>query len=265
MSQFSVTKNGLVARVTLTNADKHNAFDDALITGLTTAFDELAVDDTVRVIVLQSEGKSFSAGADLNWMKRMAAYSHEENFNDAMALAGLLKSINFNPKPVIGKIQGAAFGGGVGLVACCDIAIASEYASFCLSEVKLGLTPATISPYVVAAMGQQAARRYFLTAERFKVEEALRLGLVHEVVSADALDSKVDEIIDTLLKNSPAAMTAGKDLIFAVDRPVTSDVIKDTASRIADIRSSEEGQEGLTSFLEKRKPRWLEDYEGEGA
>lgn len=255
---FKTERNGPVARVTLTNPDKHNAFDDALIAGLTDAFKILGGDETIRAVVLASEGKSFSAGADLNWMKRMAGYGREENVADAMALAELMKTINYLPKPVVGLVQGAAFGGGVGLVACCDIALASDTASFCLSEVKLGLIPAVISPYVVGAMGAQAARRYFLTAERFDAWEAQRVGLVHEVVAAEALEEKGEAVIKQLLSVGPNAAAAAKDLIFAVDRPIDEAVVADTATRIADIRASEEGKEGLASFLEKRKPTWLE-------
>lgn len=256
--KFTIEKTGPVGRVTLTNPEKHNAFDDALIAGLTDAFKSLGADDDIRVVVLASDGKSFSAGADLNWMKRMAGYGREENLADAMALAELMKTINFLPKPVLALVQGAAFGGGVGLVACCDIAIASDSASFCLSEVKLGLIPAVISPYVVSAMGAQAARRYFLTAERFDAVEAHRLGLVHDVVAGDSLEEKGEALIKTLLSVGPQATAAAKDLVFAVDRPIDDAVIADTAARIADIRASDEGREGLGSFLEKRKPTWLE-------
>ena len=256
--KYKVIKEGAVGRITLSNPEKHNAFDDELIKGLTGAFTLLAEDVEVRVVVLASEGKSFSAGADLNWMKRMAGYDRAENLADSRALAQLMKVINFLPKPVIGLVQGAAYGGGVGLVACCDIVIAADRASFCLSETKLGLIPAVISPYVVSAIGAQAARRYFLTAERFDAVTAHRLGLVHEMVTADALEIKGQEIIDALMAAGPKAVGAAKDLIFAVDRPVTAEVIEDTANRIADIRASEEGKEGLGAFLEKRKPAWVE-------
>lgn len=256
--KFKTDIEGAVARLTLINPDKHNAFDDALIAGLTDAFKDFGDNEAVRVVVLASEGKSFSAGADLNWMKRMAGYSREENLADAMALAELMKTINTLNKPVVGLIQGAAFGGGVGLVACCDIALASDKASFCLSEVKLGLIPAVISPYVVDAMGAQSARRYFLTAERFDATEAHRLGLVHEVVPHEALAEKGEALVQQLLSVGPKATAAAKDLVFAVNRPVDNDVIADTAARIANIRASEEGREGLSSFLEKRKPSWLE-------
>jgi methylglutaconyl-CoA hydratase len=247
-----------VATLTMTRAEMHNAFDDAMIADLTAKLKELEANDDVRVVVLAAEGISFSAGADLNWMKRMAGYSYEENFEDAMGLGGLLETLNFLKKPTIAKVQGAAFGGGVGLVAACDMAVGSERASFCLSEVKLGLIPAVISPYVVNAMGQRASRRYMLTAERFKANEAHRFGLLHEVVAEDELNGAVEKIIEALLFTGPASVAACKDLIFAVyNRPVDGDVIKDTAERIASQRASDEGKEGLGAFLEKRKPAWV--------
>jgi methylglutaconyl-CoA hydratase len=247
-----------IATVTLNNPDKHNAFDDAIIAALTAAFIAVENNPAVRVMVLASNGKNFSAGADLNWMKRMADYSHEENLRDSRALAGMLKTLNFMSKPTIARVQGAAFGGAVGLVSCVDIAIATERASFCLSEVRIGLIPATISPYVIAAIGQRAARRYFTTAERFSAEQALRLGLVSQVVNNDAdLDTGIDALATTLLANSPAAVSAAKELVFAVaQREIDSPLIDDTCHRIADIRISPEGQEGLAAFLEKRTPKW---------
>jgi methylglutaconyl-CoA hydratase len=247
-----------VATVTLNRADVHNAFNDAVIADLTDVLRRLGADDAVRAVVLRAEGKSFSAGADLGWMQRMAGYGHEENLRDAAALAELMRMLNFLPKPTVARVQGAAFGGGVGLVACCDIAIASEAAAFSLSEVRLGLIPAVISPYVVAAIGERAARRYFLTAERFDAAEALRIGLVHQVVPADQLDTAVDAILTRLSEGGPAAQRAAKDLIFAVaHRPVDQSLIHDTAERIANIRASSEGREGLAGFLEKRKPAWM--------
>lgn len=258
-SRIDIDSRG-VATLTMTRGDMHNAFDDAMIADLTGKLKQLESNDAVRIVVLAAEGKSFSAGADLNWMKRMAGYSYEENFEDAMGLGGLLETLNFLKKPTIAKVQGAAFGGGVGLVAACDMAVGSEYASFCLSEVKLGLIPAVISPYVVNAMGQRASRRYMLTAERFKADEALRFGLLHEVVGADELDDAVEKMIDALMGNGPASVAACKDLIFAVyNRPVDESVIKDTAERIAKQRASDEGKEGLGAFLEKRKPAWVGD------
>lgn len=246
-----------VATVTMNNPDKHNAFDDAIIAELTQAFQQLADDDEVRVVVLAAEGKSFSAGADLNWMKRMATYTHAENLRDSHALAEMLRVLNFMPKPTIARVQGAAFGGAVGLVSCCDMAVAGTRANFCLSEVKIGLLPATISPYVVAAIGQRAARRYFTTAERFSADAARQLGLVSEVVDNDELDNVIELWITHLLNNSPAAVKAAKQLVFDVaDRVIDIPLIAETCNRIADIRVSAEGQEGLTAFLEKRPPAW---------
>ena len=252
----AVSEDG-VASVTLNRAEVHNAFNDAIIADLTGTLRRLGDDDKVQAVVLRAEGKSFSAGADLGWMQRMANYGHAENLADAGALAELMRVLNFLPKPTVVRVQGAAFGGGVGLVACCDIAIASDAASFSLSEVRLGLIPAVISPYVVAAIGERAGRRYFLTAERFGADEALRIGLVHQVVPADQLDSAVDTILIRLSEGGPAAQRAAKDLIFAVaHRPIDAGLIHDTAERIATIRASSEGREGLAGFLEKRKPAW---------
>jgi methylglutaconyl-CoA hydratase len=246
-----------VATVTLNRAEVHNAFNDTVIADMTDVLRRLGADEKVRAVVLRAEGKSFSAGADLGWMQRMASYGHAENLADAGALAELMRVLNFLPKPTVARVQGAAFGGGVGLVACCDIAIASDAAAFSLSEVRLGLIPAVISPDVVAAIGERAARRYFLTAERFDAAEALRIGLVHQVVPADQLDAAVDAILARLSEGGPAAQRAAKDLIFAVaHRPVDAGLIHDTAERIATIRASSEGREGLAGFLEKRKPAW---------
>jgi methylglutaconyl-CoA hydratase len=249
-----------VATVTLNNPDKHNAFDDEIIQLLTNCFAEVGANENVRVMVLASQGKSFSAGADLGWMKRMAGYSYEENLSDANALATMLKTLNFMPQPVIGKIQGAAFGGAVGLASCCDIVVAADKASFCLSEVKLGLIPATISPYVVNAIGLKACRRYFQTAERFFAERAQQLGLVDEVVSLETLDEKVNSIINALLANSPAAVKQAKKLAFDVAyQDINQQLIADTSERIAAIRVSPEGQEGLSAFFEKRRPNWCKE------
>lgn len=248
-----------VCRVTMNRADLHNAFDDVLIARLTETFTALSTDPAVRVVVLQGAGKSFSAGADLNWMKRMVAYSRDENFADALGLARMLHAIYACAKPVIARVHGPAFGGGVGLVAACDIAIAGPKASFCLSEVRLGLIPAAISPYVVQALGERASRRYFLSAERFDAREAHRLGLVHEVTDEESFDTTLEQMIDTLLANGPQAMAAAKSLIDAVtNQPITDALLQDTAGRIADIRVSDEGQEGLGAFLEKRKAAWVE-------
>ncbi len=249
--------NDAVARITMARAAKHNAFDDVLIAELSDVFAHVGSAEDVRVVVLEGEGKSFSAGADLGWMQRMADYSDVENLADARALAGMMRALNEMPKPTIARVQGAAFGGGVGLVAACDIAIASEAASFCLSEVRLGLIPAVISPYVVEAIGARAARRYFQTAERFDAVEAHRLGLVQEVVPPEQLDDRVAAMIATLLENGPAAMAAAKHLIQRVSAgAVDASMIEDTARRIADIRATGEGREGLSAFLEKREAAW---------
>lgn len=252
-----VERRGKVATVTLNRPDRHNAFDDALIAELTEALDGIGTDSAVRVVVLTGAGKSFSAGADLGWMKRMAGYTFDQNMADARGLARLLSTLDRLPKPTIARVNGPAYGGGVGLVAACDIAIAQLDVAFSLTEVKLGLIPAVISPYVVAAIGPRAARRYTLTAQRFDAETALRLGLVHEVVAADALDGAVSKMADTLLANGPQAMAAGKALIGAVaNRPIDDAVIEETARRIAECRASAEGREGVGAFLEKRKPAW---------
>jgi len=247
-----------VARVTLNRAEIHNAFDDLLIAELTAVFKRLAVDDRVRVVVLTGSGRSFSAGADLNWMRRTADYSREENLVDASALAGLMQTLDSFPKPTIALVQGAAYGGGVGLVACCDIAIATARATFCLSEVRLGLMPAVISPYVTAAIGSRACRRYFLTAEPFSAAEAHRLGLLHEVVTnEEELRSRGMELGNLLLKNGPKAMAAAKNLIATVaGQPISAALRDETALRIADRRASAEGREGISAFLEKRQPVW---------
>jgi methylglutaconyl-CoA hydratase len=256
MHRVEIDKRG-VARLTLARPEVHNAFDDTLIAALTMSLEELAASAAVRAVVLAADGKSFSAGADLNWMKAMAGYDEARNLADARALSRLLWTLDRLPKPTIGRVQGAALGGGVGLVACCDIVVASRQASFALSEVKLGLIPATIGPYVVAAIGERACRRYFLTAERIGAEEALRLGLVHRVVEAEALDRAVEETLAALLANGPAAVAAAKELVFAVGRrPVDAAVMEESARRIAAIRASPEGREGIAAFLEKRKPGW---------
>lgn len=244
------------AIVTLNRPEVHNAFNDRVIADLTATFARLGEDDSVRRVVLRARGKSFSAGADLGWMQRMAGYSRADNLRDAGGLATMMQTLNDLPKPTIALVQGAAIGGGVGLVACCDIAIASDAASFCLSEVKLGLIPAVISPYVVQAIGVRAARRYFLTAERFSALEAQRLGLVHEVVPDHMLDAALGKMLDRLADAGPKAQAAAKDLIFAVMHRPPASVEDDTAARIADIRASDEGREGVAAFLEKRQPAW---------
>ncbi|MES2319541.1 MAG: enoyl-CoA hydratase/isomerase family protein [Pseudomonadota bacterium] len=247
-----------VATVTLNRPDVRNAFNEFTITELSLAFNELGRNDEVRAIVLAANGPAFCAGADLNWMKKMAGYSHAENAEDAGKLADMLRNIYMCPKPVVAKVQGDCYAGGMGLVAACDIAVATSSTFFCLSEVKLGLIPATISPYVIKAMGENAARRYFLTAEKFTAQEAHRIGFVHDVVSADALDAHVDAIVKALVTSSPNAVREAKVLVREVSgKAVDSALVMDTAERIANIRSSDEGREGVASFLEKRKPSWL--------
>jgi methylglutaconyl-CoA hydratase len=254
-----VERQGPVGLVTMNRPERHNAFDDALIAELTAALRTMEADDAVRVVVLSGAGKSFSAGADLHWMKRMAGYSKDENVRDAMGLGALMRTLAFLRKPTVARVHGASYGGGVGLVACCDMAVALSTATFSLSEVKLGLIPAVISPYVVSAIGARAARRYFLTGERFEAAEAWRLGLVHDLATSPGdLDEKVGTLVDLLLEASPAAQREAKDLIRAVaDRPVTSELIQDTAERIARVRASPEGREGVGAFLDKRKPSWV--------
>ncbi len=248
-----------VATLTLNRPEIHNAFDDRLIAELAHRLREAAHDPEVRVIVLAANGKSFSAGADLNWMKRMARYSEGENLRDAVGLADLMHTISALAKPVVARVQGPAYGGGVGLVACCDIAVGSHAAAFSLSEVRLGLIPAVISPHVVAAIGERQARRYFLTAERFDAAEALRIGLLHTVVGEAQLDAAVDAVVDHLLKGGPKALAAAKDLIASVaNRPIDRRLVEDTAERIARIRVTAEGREGITAFLEKRSPGWTQ-------
>ena len=248
---------GRVARVFLNRPEVRNAFNDSVITELAETFTRLGNDPGLRAIVLGGHGKAFCAGADLNWMKSMAGYGWEDNRADATRLAEMLWAVYVCPLPVVGRLQGDCYAGGMGLAACCDVLVASEGMHFCLSEAKLGLLPATISPYVIRAMGEQAARRYFVTAERFSVAQAHAMGFVHEVVTADALDAKVDEITALLVANGPAAVKACKRLVqdFA-GRDITQDLRAETARRIADIRASDEGREGVQAFLNKREPAW---------
>ena len=246
-----------VGTIRMNRPDVHNAFDDGFIAALGAELRRLDALPEARVIVLAASGKSFSAGADLNWMRRMAKYSQAENLRDGMALAGLMRTLDGMRKPTIARVHGAAFGGGVGLVACCDIAIASMEAVFSLSEVRLGLIPSVISPYVIAAIGEREARRYFLTAERFDAVEARRIGLVHEVVNIDALDAAVANMTAHLLKGGPQALAAAKKLIVDVSRrPMDDALLAETARRIAAIRVEAEGQEGLAAFFDKRPPVW---------
>ena len=250
-----------VGIITLNRPERHNAFDDALIAELTDAVAMMEGEDAVRVLVISSTGKSFCSGADLNWMKRAAGFSTEDSLRDSRALAEMLRCVAQIGKPTVARVQGHAYGGGVGLVAACDIAIATFDAAFSLSEVKLGIIPAVISPHVISAIGERYARRYMLTAERFAAAEAYRIGLLHEIVpDEEALDEAVGEIVDALLKNGPNALRECKELIRAVvSRPVSADLIEDTAQRICRLRASDEGREGMSAFLEKRKPNWVID------
>lgn len=247
-----------VATVTLNRPEIHNAFDERLIEELCSAFERVATDPAARLMVLAGAGKSFSAGGDLNWMKRLAAKSERENEDDAYRLAVLFKTLDILPKPVIVRVQGNVFAGAVGLVSCADVAIASDDAVFSLSEVRIGLAPATISPYVTAAIGPRAMRRYAISGERFKAQEALRLGLVHEVVAADALDARLAEVVGEFLKGGPEAQAASKELVRDVAaRPVDEAVMRATAQLIARRRASAEGVEGIQAFFDKRKPGWV--------
>ena len=247
-----------IAAITLNRPEVHNAFNETLIAELTAALRGLGADATVRAVVLVGAGASFCAGADLNWMKQMATFSRAQNVADAKALADMLMTLNRLPKPTIARVHGAAFGGGVGLVACCDIAIGTPDAVFALSEARLGLIPATISPYVVEAIGVRAARRLFLTAERFTAAEAFRLGLLHELAAASELNERIDAVLGLLVKAGPEAQAECKTLLRAVaHRGIDAELIADTAERIATVRSSAEGKEGIAAFLAKRSAAWV--------
>jgi len=249
---------GAVATVTLNRPEVRNAFNDAVIVELTQAFTHLGQDPQIRVIVLAAEGPAFCAGADLNWMRRMADYTHAENLADAGQLAEMLRVIYTCPKPTVARIQGDVYAGGMGLVAACDMAVSVDTANYCLSEVKLGLYPATISPYVIRAMGARAAHRYFLTAERFEAAEALRIGFVHAVVGAEQLNAKLAEITQGLASASPNAVRECKTLLHDVaGKDIDAALIAHTVQGIASIRASAEGKEGVQSFLQKRKPSWV--------
>jgi methylglutaconyl-CoA hydratase len=255
--ELDVTLDRGVATITLARADRHNAFDESLIAALTTALRTLDADAGVRIVVLAGRGRSFCAGADLAWMQRMAQFSDAQNLADAGALAQMLATLDRLSKPTIARVHAAAMGGGVGLVACCDIAIAAADATFALSEARLGLVPATIGPYVVRAIGARAARRYFLTAERFSAAEAHRLGLVHDIVPAAALDERIAVLVSALRAAGPMAQRAAKELIAAVaNRAIDDAMIGDTVQRIATIRASAEGRDGIAAFLERRAPTW---------
>lgn len=254
----TVEREGAVATVTIRRPDVHNAFNEDVIAQLHGAFTSLATDAAVRAVVLAGEGRSFSAGADLDWMRRMAGYGRDENLADANALAAMLSTIARCPKPTVARVHGPAYGGGVGLIACCDVAIGANDAAFALSEAKLGLIPATIGPYVVAAIGARHARRYFLTAERFDAAEAYRIGLLSDIVHPLELDNRVNELLGALLVAGPNAQREAKALVRAVaGRPIDADVIADTAERIATVRASDEAREGIAAFLAKRSPAWV--------
>ena len=254
---IAIEKRNAIAIVVLNRPDVHNAFDESLIAELTAAFEALDADAAVRAVVIAGAGKSFCAGADLNWMKRMARFSRAQNLADAQGLAAMLRTLHGMSKPTVARVQGAAMGGGVGLVACCDIAIAAQEATFAFSEAKLGLIPATIGPYVVEAIGARAARRYFLTAEQFTAAEAFRIGLVHDIVPALELDQRINELLGALLMAGPRAQAECKALIRGIaHRPIDDAVIAGTAGHIATVRASPEGREGVEAFLAKRAPAW---------
>ena len=254
------TKAGC-AHIVINRPEVHNAFDDTIIEQMIIWLDDAERDPEVRMLVLRSKGKNFSAGADLNWMKKIAENSYDENLLDAGRLAELMRRLNNFSKPTICLVQGAAFGGAVGLAACCDIVIAEKRSRFCLSEVKIGLIPAVISPYVVRAIGERQARRFFLTAESFSSVEAMNFGLVHEIVADTSLfELALKKYLDLLATNSPQGMNAAKQLIFKVSgKEINESLIDDTARRIAEIRVSPQGQEGLSAFLEKRQPNWIQE------
>ena len=258
MNALDIKHIGHVARVYLNRPDVRNAFNEQVIAGLTSTFQQLATEPDLRAIVLSGHGKAFCAGADLSWMRSMADFTWEQNRADAQALADMLWAIYKCPVPIVGRLQGDCYAGGVGLAAVCDVVVAVDSMNFCLSEARLGLLPATISPYVIRAMGEQAARRYFITAERFTASQGQAMGLVHELCSTETLDEKVDEIVATLVANGPLATRACKALVQDVaGLQITDDLRAETARRIADIRVSSEGKEGIQSFLQKRPPSWL--------
>lgn len=258
MTTLDIQREGPVARVFLNRPEVRNAFNDEVVAELHAAFTTLGADATLRAIVLSGHGKAFCAGADLSWMRAMADYSWEQNRADAQGLADMLWAIYSCPVPVVARIQGDCYAGGLGLAAVCDVLVAAEAVTFCLSEARLGLMPGTVSPYVVRALGEQASRRYFVTAERFSAAQAHALGFVHEVCASEALDAKVEEIVAALVANGPMAARACKRLVQDMAAaPITSELRAETARRIADIRASDEGREGVQSFLQKRKPSWL--------
>jgi methylglutaconyl-CoA hydratase len=251
-----------VAVVWLARETVRNAFNETVIAELTQTFRALGADDGVRAIVLAAKGPAFCAGADLDWMRRMSGYSHEENRQDARRLADMLRTIYTCDKPVVARVHGDAYAGGIGLVAACDVAVASLNAEFCLSETKLGLVPATISPYVIRAIGERQARRYMVTAEKFSASEAFRLGLVHELVPPDELDARINQLLGALMATSSAAVSATKRLVREVaDRHLDDALLDHTAEAIAQARASADGKEGVQAFLGKRKARWVQEFE----
>lgn len=246
-----------IGTIMMNRPEVHNAFNEEVIADMTVAFKKMESDPNVRAVILRGNGKSFSAGGDLNWMRRVADYSFDQNVKDAMGLGELLKTINFLAKPTIALVHGNAFGGGVGLTACCDIAIAATGTQFCLSEVRIGLIPSIIAPYVMAAIGERQARRFFLTAERFDADKAKSIGLVHEVVAGAELDQAAEKIIAALKDGAPGAQGLGKKLILEISgRPIDAGMIHLTATRIAEARAADEGKEGLNAFLNKTEPGW---------
>lgn len=252
--QYLTVDGGDIVRVTLNRPEVRNAFNEGLIAELQDIFTKLGSDERCRVIVLQANGKSFCAGADLNWMKSMANFTKEENVADSRKMAVMLNTIYACPKPVIAKVQGDAYAGGVGLASVCDILIASNQVRFCISEAKLGLLPATIAPYVIRALGEQASRRYFVTAEIFTASQAKEIGFVHELVDPDALDSKVDEVCQAILSNGPMAVMACKKIVRDISQQaITPALLEDTVERIASIRTGDEAQARMKAFLEKSK------------
>ncbi len=255
---LEIELNGPVATIWMNRPDLHNAFDETLIAELTAACVALDDDADVRVVVLAGRGKSFSAGADLNWMKRAANNGIDDNLNDARALARMLRTLAEMKKPTIARVQGAALGGGMGLASACDIAVASTKAVFATSEVKFGIIPSAISPYVLRAIGARQATRYFQSAERIDAARAREIGLVHEAVEPEQLDAKVLEIANALLQGGPCAQASAKDLIRAVDgQQVNDTLVEETAHRIAHLRATPEAREGISAFLEKRSPNWM--------
>ena len=255
---LDIELNGPVATLWMNRPDLHNAFDETLIAELTAACVALNEDNDVRIVILAGRGKSFSAGADLNWMKRAANNGLDDNLNDARALALMLRTLAEMKKPTIARIQGAALGGGMGLAAACDIAVASTKAVFATSEVKFGIIPSAISPYVLRAIGARQAYRYFQSAERIDAHRALDIGLVHETVEPEQLDTKISEIVDSLLQGGPLSQAAAKDLIRTVNgRPINDTLVDDTAHRIAHLRATPEAREGIAAFLDKRQPSWM--------